>query len=538
MNSKPVSFIDKLNQWGRMIALLVIVLLPCYLSRHTMNEGPAFIHAWAMGDRYSLAVGFVENGMDLFHPQTGVYNKQFPHDWHYPFETTITAVDFPAHEYVIAFWMRLFGTTDPWVFRLWTLIISIVGLVFLFESAMLITQSWIPSLLAIVVAITSPIYTYYCNSYLPGMPSLAMSAIGLWCYLKSRQSATNDKKKNLLFFYLSIFSITIAAMMRTTFAIFLVAILGFELLRILRKETGFWKKVPAVLISAACVFGYMAWNAHLRAIHGSLFLDHLLPARDWEDAKSLLLKAKENWGKQYFLKAHYQLTIILAILVVLIRVLKPKDKRTEEKQPLSLWLLLGIYLVGNVLFAIVMIKQWPDHDYYFLDTFFLPSILLLILLLKNIPQPQSIWSILASFVLVFCLSWSFINLDKRIQYKRRDLNDRAYQTYLHFKDSDKFLSDNGVARDAKILALDVYPQNGPFIQMGRKGYTLMWFVDERVYEAFSWDYDYIVIENSRMENDWAQKDYILSQLDTIATNGNIILCKKWSGREIYPESVE
>ena len=93
-----------------------------FLQRNYMDEYPTHIHAWAEQDHYALALGFINNGFDLFHPETMIYNKQFPGWWQEPSATTITSADFPIHEYIVALLMKLFGTTSPWVFRLWTLL--------------------------------------------------------------------------------------------------------------------------------------------------------------------------------------------------------------------------------------------------------------------------------------------------------------------------------------------------------------------------------------------------------------------------------
>ena len=78
-----------------------------------LNEFPSHIHAWAQADRYALSLGFLENGLDFFKPQTYIYNHQFPHKWEVPSETSITAVDFPIHDYVVpAVLMKITGITS------------------------------------------------------------------------------------------------------------------------------------------------------------------------------------------------------------------------------------------------------------------------------------------------------------------------------------------------------------------------------------------------------------------------------------------
>ena len=90
------------NPFGLLTAFLMIVIAGLFIQKDYMDEYPNHIHAWAEQDHYALAIGFINNGFDLFHPETMIYNKQFPDWWKTASETTITAADFPIHEYCVA----------------------------------------------------------------------------------------------------------------------------------------------------------------------------------------------------------------------------------------------------------------------------------------------------------------------------------------------------------------------------------------------------------------------------------------------------
>lgn len=110
---------------------MLLVAAGLFKLRSYMNESPSHIHAWAEQDHYALSLGFINNGFDLFHPETMIYNKQLSGWWHKAYDNTVTPVDFPIHEWCIALLMKLLGTTSPWVFRLWTLLCGFFGLFFL-----------------------------------------------------------------------------------------------------------------------------------------------------------------------------------------------------------------------------------------------------------------------------------------------------------------------------------------------------------------------------------------------------------------------
>jgi len=56
----------------------LLVFFAIYFHWGHFSDFPNFTHAWAQADHYALAIGFTQNGLDFFHPQTFVLNHQFP----------------------------------------------------------------------------------------------------------------------------------------------------------------------------------------------------------------------------------------------------------------------------------------------------------------------------------------------------------------------------------------------------------------------------------------------------------------------------
>ena len=488
------------------IAFIIIVLAVLFVERNYMNEYPQYIHAWAEQDHYALSIGFINNDFDFFHPETMIYNKQFPGWWLESSETTITSVDFPIHEYIVALLMKLFGTTSPWIFRLWTMIVALVGLFFIFKIAFLLTKDWLKSVFASFIALTAPVYAYYLNGFLPGIPALTFGAIGLYFYLIYFNNI------DVKYFNISVAFLTLATLIRTTFAIELIAILCFEMLRIFRKESRFIDKIPAVAIAIVVYLAYSLWKNHIFNLHGSIFLNYLLPAESLDEAKELITDAYDKWHLHYFQKIHYYLIFISALFVIGLTIYK-KGKKSQK--PLSLWFLPLIYVFGCILFCIAMMRQIRNHDYYFVDTFFLPILFIIILIFNKIPEFKNKFAIIAEYLVVAVICVFMIKNVGEMQHQRRFKNV-AVISYENFKDSDVFLDTLGIPRDAKILCMFGYAQNGPFIQMQRKGFIVMEDKEELINNSLSWDYDYIVIENNKK---------IFSQFQKIGDNGRISVFK-------------
>lgn len=514
--------IDKIY-W--MLALLLIVIAGVYIQYPYMNEFPSFIHAWSQSDRYAVALGFLNNNLDLFHPETYIYNKQFPNWWNYAHDNTVTSVDFPFVEYIVAIMMKITGVTSPWIFRICTFAIALLGMFFLYKLTFLLTKDWLKSLFVTAFAMTSPVYAYYFNGFIPGIPALTFAMLALYFYLKYFE--TNSNKS----FILSILFITLSVLIRSSFAVIYVALLCFEFLRILRKESVFKDKVIPVVSSVILILAYYLWNKHLAAQNGTLFLSDLMPANDWNDFWQRMTLAKDNWKFHYFGKIHYySFAAILLISIVYICVKKIKNNVNAEshKKAVPLILLVIVMLFGYVLFTIAMAKQFPNHDYYFIDTYFLPLLLLFILVLRTLPLTDYNYKGFISLIISSVLIVFMLRNVNEIQQKRRSKywSVASERTIKNYQGSERFLDSMNVSKDAKILTLYAYPQNTPFILMNRKGYTLMNEKDLSLEIALSFDYDYVIIENEIYDKKRNERSELFSDLEYVADNGKISLFVK------------
>ena len=517
------------NGKGSLLAALAIIVLGLQLGTKHLNDFPAYAHAWAQSDWYAIALGFRDNGYDLFHPQTMIYNKQFPGLWCKDFGDTVTSADFPIHEYIVALLMTLFGSTAPWVFRGWTLLCSLAGLWFLFLLCRRLILSWLKALAVVIVAITSPLYAYYFANFLPSAPALALVMAGLWSYVKYWQE---DK---IGYWHLAIGLLSLGAMTRTSQAVALVAVGGFELLRILREETTFNGKWPAVLLGGLAIGGYLLWNSHLRAVHGSIFLNHLMPPRNWEDVQTVWLtvaKEQENghYGLYFGLFQQWLMIAVAAAALVVTLIRHRKEDSPESCRKLPIALLAAIWTFGELLFVVAMWRQFSHHDYYFLDCLWLPVLFWIALALKAIPVPSGAkgqWALAAVVILASVPMYNEVKNSQKQLHTGYDMATDCYENYLG---SDRWLDSLGVSRDARILSFLSYPQNSPFILMERKGYSIMWQgtdanVDILLWKAAQFDFDYMVVEDYMVHNFFDKHRYLLERTRRIGGNQRLSLCR-------------
>ena len=514
---------DNATKLTTAVAVIVIALYGLQLHYRYVAEFPAFVHSWSQTDRYAIAIGFLNNNFDLFHPETLILNKQYPHWWKHADSSAITAVDFPIHEYAVAAAMRLSGSTSPIVFRLCTLLVALVGMAFLYKLTHELTDHWLKGLLVALVALASPVYAYYAAGFIPGVPALSFAIIALWAYLRYLRG--DDR-----YFAWAMAMAAVATLIRTSFAILPVAMVCFEVLRAILHRTTLLPKLPAILFSAASIGGYMAWNAHLRSLYDTVFLSGLMPAQDMDELKTLLSRTADNWRYSYFSKFQQWLFVAVAVATVAWIIYKHFHKgktvspEGEKPADTSLWIFVAGYMLGCCMFTIAMAQQAPDHDYYFIDTLLLPTLLALALTLKALPMPKGRTSTLVATIIVGVVGAKMLVDASKDMKQRRNNDDRAYLTAQAFEGSEAWLDSLGVGRETKIMAMYAYPQNAPFILMNRRGYTMMWYDDDIVSAGMEFPYDYIVIENRRFRNDFPYHKKYLGHLKPLATNGKITLC--------------
>jgi len=509
------------KKWSdKIFVILLIVAMGMLFNIQTLSEFPSHIHAWSQSDRYALSLGFIDNNFNFFKPQTFIKNHQFPGDWNVPSTESITSVDFPVHEYIAAIFMKLTGNHSPLIFRLYILLYSFFGLFFLYKLSELITGSFLKSIFIVVFAATSPVFIYYQDGFLPSVPSFSNAIIGTYFYIR------HLKTRAVSNFPLSVLFLTLAALSRTTFVIPLIAVLGVEFLRIVRKESSFSRKAVPVILSFSAIGGYYFYNQYLTGTYGSIYLNHFMPADDWMDALIVIKEIFSRWGTQYFSLTHW---ILLLVLLVGACIWWYRTKKRINSGSWHFGLLFVLLMIGNFLFSFFMLKQFRAHDYYFIDTFMFPMLVLLILLLSKLPDASSLRYKIACEILILMICIPLVLNGVKTQQDRRETGpwDLTAATINNFSGSKEFLDSLEIEKDANILVLNASAPNIPFIMMERKGYVIMSTSAQRLTSALSWDYDFIVFQNDYFVADiFGNFPEIVNKIEKIADNGKITICRK------------
>lgn len=509
------------------LAIVIIFAIGISLQYKYIAEFPSHVHAWSQSDRYALALGFERNNLNFFKPETFVMNHQFPDKFSKPHATSISSVDFPINDYIPAVVMKITGNSSPIIFRLYVFLISILGLWFLYKLAFLINKDFRLSMLVVILAATSPLFVYYQSGFIPTIPSLTAAIMGFYFYLKN---TIQPSQKTLIYSYLFL---TLATLCRTSFLIPLLAVFAVDFFSFFGQTTGKkeWKsRIPMMFVSLLTIGGFMLYNQYLRNKFGSLFLQDLMPPTSTTEAKGLLYLIQSNWKWQYFSKVHYFVFTLLFLAYVFHFA---KNKYLQSIQQKRLLFLISVYTIGAIIFAFAMLKQFVAHDYYFLDSLFLPIILGSIYFTSHIKISSNKQIQIFSLVVLLILSIPLVLIAKKSQESRRETGtwDRTQTTINNFEGAEAFLDSLNVDKLAKILVLDAYAPNIPFILMNRKGYAVMTTSRANLKNAISWDYDYVVIQNEYFVSDiYSEYPEIITQIEKVADNGRISLCVRKSGK--------
>jgi hypothetical protein len=484
---------------------------------HAIPDG---IHAWAQFDRFALSLGFLENGFNLFKPQTFVYNHQFPSDWIRASSSAITAVDFAFHEWLVALFMNLTGFHSIILFKLYVFAWSLTGLYFWWKTALTITESYFKSGVALLFATASPVFLFYSGSTLPGIPSLASAMAGLYFFVLFK------KHQRAAYFNISLVWLTLAALTRTTFVIPLFGVFLLQWKEEYKKPSVLKKRIPGVLLSLSVLAGYFFYNRWLAANYGSMFLNELMPAKSRAQAIDCLQVMFENWKFEWLTLWHYfLLAFVLVLSVIKFResINRPDNHLFDS---LKVWTL--ICLMGCLMFFIAMLRQFPQHDYYFLDTFFLPLCMIFLLGLHQISfDGRKPWIHAGMILLSIMMVLSSIRV---IQHRHHNAASEHFRQMIeNFSGADKWLHQTGVADHAKILVVDVPAPNPPFIFMKRKGYVILssnMQSPDHIEAALKFPLDYVVIESHRQEMISQQIPQLHQQFQVVSSNNKLILLRR------------
>ncbi|MET4076371.1 glycosyltransferase family 39 protein [Hymenobacter sp. UYCo722] len=492
---------------------VVLLGLCAWFYHDSITSNPAFNHAWAQADWFALALKFRQGGYDFFHPAT--FNLLT--------DQGVTGAGFPVPAYLAALLMGLVGTDSPAVMRLVTLGFGLSGLLALFSLIRRASGSFWKGLAGAVFALVSPIYVFYQANFLPSVSAFGVVLLGYYCFVRALEATpTGREPAPRRWLAIGVGLMAAAAAMRTPFAVPLLASLGH--LVVLRPRR------PAAMLGrgwvAGCyglafafVAGTLLYNAHLAAVyHGSMFLAQPLPFTSLDEARQISRNVFNAWAGSLLSPPQWG-----ALATVVAVVLVQQGRRLGRWEWSGHWQLL---LSGSCCYYVLMGKQYEVHDYYLIDTFLLPLVLLAAGSLVLLRRPP-LRAVRVAGGLAGAGALLLAALAARSEQQNRITqapDDAGRLTELNFRTSARWLDSLGVPRAATLLVLDARSYNLPLLLAQRSGWTVVNTAAHFLTDALQLPADYVVTQNFSYLTDIVYNyPLITERLQPVATNGHLTL---------------
>lgn len=422
----------------------------------------------------------------------------------------VSAMDLPINEYAVGILMRLLNDRSPAVFRVYMLCIALMGLFFLYLIPLRFGFGPLHGLVLVGIFYLSPVYHYYLIGFLPSVAAFSAFLAGTYFLLSARAS------KSTTYFSLAVVGFTLAALIRLPFVINLAALFAaYSLLRVAVKTAGV-RETKWLGSGLALVVLYWGYNQYLTSVHGSMFATQLMPPSSWAEAKYLVKASMMRWGTEYIDWAGYGLLAAMFLLGF-------TQLKKLKLSPHFIYVIL--VLVGYAAYSLLMLSQFPDHDYYAIDSFYPPAILLLGSIYASAkPNKLMQWLVPASALVAF-LVYSGPRLERIKEFRYfADRADLAYITYKNFNGSEKLMDDLSIEKEAKVLVIDAFTTNIPLIEMNRDGYTVLTTSKKRMVEALEWPFDYVAIQDTFAVSEIVMNyPEVVNRLNRKGGNGRISL---------------
>ena len=506
---------------GTLLALLLV--LSVWFYHDSIGLYPSFNHAWSQADWLAIAIKFRERGYNFFLPAT--FNLLT--------DDGVTGAGFPLPAYLAALLMGLTGRDAPGLMRAVTLAAGLGGLLALFALVRRASGSPLKGGIVALFVFCSPIYVFYQASFLPSVPAFAAALAGYYWFYRALKTGNNPfgARRKLVS---AVAWLTLAAAIRTPFALPLLCTLGhLVVLRARHKASVNWGAMAitygVALLLLAADFLY---NEYLNDAHrGSMFLVRPRSFTSWAQAVEVTKTVRQYWLWSLLSRPQWLLLLLAAGVAA-----GQQGRRLLRNEWAGHWLALS---AGGLVYYALMGQQFAIHDYYLLDTFFLPLVLGFAGSVAAIQPAHRRAFQLATVGVVLLLSGTAVWKARAEQLRRISVpaTDKSVITRDNFASSARWLDSLGVPRTATVLVLDAYSYNLPLLLARRRGWTMLQnrksaqdLSAENLRAALALPADYVITQNATYAQEVVNRyPAIAAYLQPIATNGRLSL---WRIRQL------
>ncbi|MBK8485815.1 MAG: hypothetical protein IPL31_16060 [Saprospiraceae bacterium] len=430
-----------------------------YNYQELLFKKPQSIHKWRQADCASLALNYYQEGMHFFNPQTNNLTSDFGTSG------KCCPSEIPILYYAVAILYKIFGYHDS-IFRFLNTLLFFIGLLYLFKTLFYLLKDRFWSAALSILFFASPVLAYYGNNYLTNTAALAFSMIAWHYFIRYYfEEKSNWLTCSLLFFLLaSAFKITA---LLSLFAI--SVIFTFEYFGILRiKTTGKIFKRPirfiVCLISILSIVGiWILYAKWFNQKHDCFYFSTtIFPI--WDLSKEEILGVLDNiknlWFDQYF---HVSVYIFLVICFLYIIYYNKKNLRFFN-------LTLLLLFLQSIFYIILEFWTFADHDYYVIDLYILPIILVISVFdVLNRHHNKIFKAIPIKFIfLIFLLFNVYYTKEELNARYRTPIND--YEKYEALYSISPYLRQIGIMPHDTVISIPDVSHCSLYL-MNQKGWT-------------------------------------------------------------------
>jgi hypothetical protein len=331
--------------WGILFFLYFL-----YDYHHILFLRPTSTHQWAQCDRISIARQYYDSNRSLFEPAVNNLRGD---------DTGQGVSELPLLQYAIAQCWKFFGVHE-WFYRLLEMILLASGLYAFFLFSEMLLKSKLFSLYISFLLFSSPVLVFYGNNFLSDVPSLAFVFIGWYFFFLFK----DDSQKK--YFLLTALFLTVAALLKASALINLVALFGIYILELLpgvqlerQKKIFPFHIVPIIcfIIGFSCVYLWYQYAHNYNLRHKSdVFLTEWRAIWNY-NAKENLVTWNNYWRAQLpeFFHPYLLAALGTAFLINVFHL--------RKISPILFYFNI-IFFCGSIALLLLFFGSYRAHDYY------------------------------------------------------------------------------------------------------------------------------------------------------------------------------
>jgi len=435
-------------------SILILSLLYGYQGEILMR--PHGIHIWRQCDCAQFALNYYTESMNFFEPRlswcTGNDGKM--------------GSEFPIIYYSAALLYKVFGVHDYFI-RFINLLFFFIGLFYLFKAISLFLEDEFYGLILALMAFTSPILIDYANNFLPDVPAISLSFIGIYYFLSfHNQNKSRELWKATFFFAL-------AGLIKVTALMSFLAIIGTMLLvfffKLNKREEPVWlehkKTLLAfiflpLLISAVWIVYIKQYNL---ANNNTYFLTTILPIWNLDAVDIQLIAGRfEHYWLREFIYRDFTNTMPFVFLLCLF---------IPYRKNASVVIWLCMLIAAGAIYLLLFFTQFTVHDYYLICLIPIPIAICAVFLLRVKKWKPAFFKSKVVKVLLLVLFIVMIHHGRRLNTIREKNESWSYYSNSDFYKLETNINRLGIKPADKIISIGDGSTGESLYLLKRRGWT-------------------------------------------------------------------